>query len=686
MREVIKRSEGNRNHAGLGSAIRIMCTVLIMLLAVMFGEGIKESKVKATEQIDAGTQVSVLFTHDLHSHVNSFDTVYKGENVNIGGYARLQTLIDAQRAKDPETLLVDAGDFSMGTLFQTIFATQASELRLMGAMGYDATTLGNHEFDYRSKGLNHMLITAAESGEPLPEMVVCNVDWTECNEEQAGIKAAFEQYGVKDYCIVEKNGVRIALIGVFGKDSLECAPTCALAFKDPVEAVAETVREIQANEEVDMFVCLSHSGTNEIESKSEDEILAKKVPQLDLIVSGHTHTTLEEPIVHGDTAIVSAGEYGKALGSFTMTRKENGRWQVQDYKLIPVTEEIAAEKELQKQIDAFEASIDTDYLSEFGYTTDQVLAHNPYSFSTIEDMETVHTEHNLGNIMSDAYVYAVEHSKSYDGHPVDVAVVPSGTVRDSYVPGDITVEKVFNSFSLGIGEDGIPGYPLISVYLTGEELRTVAEIDASISDFMETARLYMSGLEISYNPNRMILNKATRVQLANHRLWETAAQSKQENKGVEESSRGELEDKRLYRVVADLYSGQMLSAVTDKSYGLLSIVPKHADGSPVEDWADCILYDGDKELKAWVAIAEYMQSFEPNADGVAEIPEYYREVRGRKIVENQTDIHSLIKQPNQYAWMIIAIAVMGLLLVIAVVRIVYVLLRRMVHSVKKIKK
>lgn len=88
--------------------------------------------------------------------------------MNIGGFARIQTIIDRQRGKDPETLLVDGGDFSMGSLFQTVYETQASELRLMGAMGYDATTFGNHEFDFRSKGLENMLHMAANSGEELP--------------------------------------------------------------------------------------------------------------------------------------------------------------------------------------------------------------------------------------------------------------------------------------------------------------------------------------------------------------------------------------------------------------------------------------------------------------------------------------------------------------------------------------
>lgn len=77
------------------------------------------------------------------------------------------------------------------------------------------------------------------------------------------------------------------------------------------------------------------------------------------------------------------------------------------------------------------------------------------------------------------YAYAVTNSTDYNGTPVDVAIAPSGTIRDTYTKGNITVEDVFNSFSLGIGADGVPGYPLIEAYLTGKELKTVAEIDAS---------------------------------------------------------------------------------------------------------------------------------------------------------------------------------------------------------------
>lgn len=268
------------------------------------------------ETADTAKTVDIVFTHDIHSHLNTFTTVVDEQEKEVGGFARINTLIQEQKAKNPDTLVIDGGDFSMGTLIQTVFETQAAEIRMLGYLGCEVTTLGNHEFDYRSKGLANMLNSAAESGDNVPAMVVCNVDWDAMEadgltEGQQLIKEAFEEYGVKDYTVIEKGDVDIAVVGVFGKDALACAPTCELKFEDPVEAVKETVEEIKEKEDVDMIVCVSHSGTWEDESKSEDEILAKAVPDLDLILSGHTHTILEEPIVHGIPISYPVGSMGR---------------------------------------------------------------------------------------------------------------------------------------------------------------------------------------------------------------------------------------------------------------------------------------------------------------------------------------------------------------------------------------
>ena len=311
-------------------------------------------------------------------------------------------------------------------------------------------------------------------------------------------------------------------------------------------------------------------------------------------------------------------------------------------------------------------TVDINYLAKFGYTRKEVLAENDIEFNSLDEMGTKHEELNLGDIISDAYVYAVENSDNFDGDTVDVAVVPSGTVRDSYAKGEITVESVYNSFSLGIGKDGLAGYPLISAYLTGKELKLVAEIDASISDYMTTARLYCSGLNMTYNPNRLILNRVTDVYLTKN------------------DKREEIEDDKLYCVVADLYSGQMLSAVTDMSYGLLSIVPKNADGSKVEDFEDCIIYDGDQELKAWVSIARYMESFEEGENGIAEMPEYYNGLHDRKVVDDDKSLGARLKNPNKYAAMIVGVVLVVLLVLIFIIVLIVKVIRRICR--RKLKK
>ena len=644
---------------------KILAFLLIITMLLPFVMNIPAEAAEKSKQLD------VLFTHDTHSHLNSFSTIVDGEQKEVGGFAKIKTLIDEKKKENPDTLILDGGDFSMGTLIQTVYDTEAAELRMLGYLGCDVSTFGNHEFDYRSKGLADMLTVAKNSGETVPSLVVCNVDWDSMekaglSEGQKQIQSAFENYGVKDYVVVQKGDVKIAVVGVFGVDALKCAPTCELLFKDPVESVKKTVEEIKKNETVDMIACVSHSGTWEDEKKSEDEILAKEVPDLDLIISGHTHSELKEPIQHGNTYIVSCGEYARNLGSLSMTQKQDGRWEMTSYELIPVSEDIEPDQATQERIDALMDTVDTNYLTNFGYTRDEVLAENDVEFNSLEEMETKHEELNLGDIMSDSYIYSVEHSEDYNGTPVDVAVVPSGCVRDTYTKGDITVEDVYNSFSLGIGTDGLAGYPLIDVYLTGKELKLAAEVDASVSDFMTTARLYCSGLNFTYNPHRMILNKVTDCYLTR-----------------EDGERIEIQDDQLYRVVTDLYTGQMLGSVMEMSYGLLKIEPKDKDGNPIENLEDQAIMEGDKELKAWDTIARYMKSFDDtDGNGIPNVPEYYETTHGRKVVDDSRNVIDLVKNPNKFSVMIVGIVLIFILIIVLLV----VLIRKVIKKRRRKKK
>ena len=336
-----------------------------------------------------------------------------------------------------------------------------------------------------------------------------------------------------------------------------------------------------------------------------------------------------------------------------MTQKDDGRWKATSYELIPVSDEVNPDETTQAKIDALMDTVDINYLAKFGYTRKEVLAENDIEFNSLDEMSTRHEELNLGDIISDAYVYAVENSDNYDGEPVDVAVVPSGTVRDTYAKGEITVEAVYNSFSLGIGKDGLAGYPLFSAYLTGKELKLVAEIDASISDFMTTARLYCSGLNFTFNPHRMILNKVTDCYLTG-----------------QDGKREEIQDDKLYHVVTDLYTGQMLGSVMDISYGLLSIIPKDKEGNPIEDLEEYAIMEENQELKAWVAIARYMQSFDDtDGDGIAN-------VSGRKVVENSRNLVQLLKNPNKFFVLMIGIVTVAVLIVLLLIFFIRKVLRK----------
>ena len=224
------------------------------------------------------------------------------------------------------------------------------------------------------------------------------------------------------------------------------------------------------------------------------------------------------------------------------------------------------------------------------------------------------------------------------------------------------MEDVFNAYSLGIGADGIPGYPLISIYLTGAELKTGAEIDASVSDFMGAARLYLCGFHFTYNPHRILLNKVTDCYLTQ-----------------EAGGRTEIQDDKLYHIVCDLYSGQMLGAVTDVSYGILSVQPKFADGTPIENIEDAIITTADgKEIKAWAAIAGYLESFQDtDGDGIPNMPQAYASPQGRKVVEDSRSLGDLLKNLNKYAVIIIAAAILLLALVILLLILIIKLVRKL---------
>ena len=605
-------------------------------------------------------ELSILFTHDLHSYIDSNDQ----NSESIGGFARIKTIIDQKKSEDSNTLVLDAGDFSMGTLYQSVFSQEAVELRLLGLMGFDATTLGNHEFDYGSDGLSEMLSTAIESGDPLPHLLESNIDWQNSDGQYTQmLKDAMQKYGSAAYIVLEKGNVKAAIFGLMGESSASYAPTCGLTFFDITESAKNTIEKIKKNEEgIDIIIALSHSGTDVDKNRSEDEILAKNVPEIDVIISGHSHTYLDEPIAIGDTLIVSAGEYGKKIGDLSLQQDDQGRWIPVNYSLIPIDDSVTEDAEFTNIIEKFRDKRQ-EYLDLFGFSSyDQVLAKNPISFTDQTSMFSENWEQPLGNLISDAYRYTVKEAEGANYVPVTASFIPLGVIRTSLPEGDISVEDVYSMLSLGIGPDHISGYPLVSVYLTGAELKSVAEIDASVSPLMNVARLYWSGISSRFNPNRMLFNRVVDVKIVD------------DNGNLQE-----LENDRLYRIVTGLYSARMLGAVEAQSFGLLKLKPKDAAGNLITDFDQAVLKDRNgKEIKEWFAVTEYLSSF-TKENGISVIPDRYAAPENRKVVDFSKNIFDLVKKPNK----IFLIVLVVLLLLIGFI---YLLIRILMKVIKKLRK
>ncbi|MCI8940431.1 MAG: bifunctional metallophosphatase/5'-nucleotidase [Dorea sp.] len=642
---------------------RVRSAVLLVIMLCSLSVG----SVVAGESNEKQDTVTILFTHDIHSRLDEYkvqgtgEQEEAGETVFAGGFARLKTRIDERRASNPATFVFDGGDFSMGTLYQTIYETQAAELTMLGRIGVDATTFGNHEFDYRAEGVSNMFRSAVRNaGEDetltLPQFLTANIDWEKNDsKDNRMIRQALEDYGSKEYTVIEREGIRVGVYGVLGEDAEICAPESGIDFDDIVETSKRVVEELK-KEDADMIVCLSHSGTSEEEDASEDEILAEEVPEIDVIISGHTHTTLEEPIISGDTVIASAGSYGRNLGELELVPAENGRWKLAEYRLNPMNESVEQDQETENYLSGYRSVIDEEYLSRFGYRMEQILAENTIPFTQIDDFGDELREDTLGSLIADSYVYAVKKAEGADYVPVDLAVVASGVVRDSFQKGEITVSDAFNVSALGIGPDRITGYPLVSVYLTGKELKTVAEIDASISPIMTYAQIYPSGMSWTFNPNRLILNRVTDTGMTGDTVGEEEA--------FIQDNLTEIEDDKLYRVVSGLYSAQMLGAVEDKSKGILKLTPKNAEGEVITDFEDYIIRDGEGyELKEWYALAGYLESFTKNEKGISQIPVRYSEEEGRKVIHDSAGLAEVLGNPNRFALAVygIALSLAGLL-------------------------
>jgi 5'-nucleotidase len=261
-------------------------------------------------ELEPGTKkISILHTNDTHSHI---EPISGGRNNGLGGVARRAALVNKVREENPNTLLLDCGDIFQGTPYFNFYGGEL-EIKLMSMMGYDAATIGNHDFDNSIEGLYKQLPNASF------DFVISNYDFS--NTLMDG--------HIKSRKVIVKDGIRIGLfgVGIQLQGLVEPKMYKETVYNDPVEIAKDQARLLREEDHCDIVICMSHLGYSYRGDKVSDLSLAAATSGIDLIIGGHTHTFLDAPEIVKNAAgknvmVNQVGCYGIHLGRIDFYLKE----------------------------------------------------------------------------------------------------------------------------------------------------------------------------------------------------------------------------------------------------------------------------------------------------------------------------------------------------------------------------
>lgn len=566
-------------------------------------------------------ELTILHTNDLHSRLTGYapESQYTPLTVNddetIGGFARIARVLKTEKENHPDNVLIfDAGDFLMGTFFHTLEPVDGFQLRLMKEMGYDAISLGNHEFDFGIETTGKIIRQSKEKGE-IPPILLANIQFDPVSSED-DILAELNQEGIlRPYEIIEKNGLRIGVFGILGYDATDVAPFIKPAsIIDPLKTAKEIAAKLKNEEDVDLVICLSHSGL--IKNKKgkwdgEDVKLARKVPDIDIIISGHTHTCLPDPVFEGNTIIVQTGAYGANVGKLKISLN-NDRVELKNYELIRINDSIRGDFSTHASIENQKNRVQEKILDNLriDYNTPVVST----GFNLICDEENRVEDSNLGPFLADALRFYIN---QIEGDSTDIAMIAAGVIRDQMVSGNQTIPDIFRISSMGRGYDSIPGYPISKVYVTGNELRKVIEVLLFAYHSSPGNYCYYSGIRVYYDPSKGLLRKVKSIEIGDSLT------------GYEQVDFSRKNDD-LYSIAANAYMLEFVGMLKKITHGLVRVVPKDREGVPFTDIRKGIIdfvpgEEGLQEGKEWMATYQYIRHFQDvNQDGIPDIPGQYR--------------------------------------------------------------
>jgi len=414
--------------------------------------------------------LTIVHTNDLHGNLlprEDFpDYQNTSKKIKVGGEAVISTIINREReqakARGENFLLVDSGDMAMGTPISGIFEGKPM-MDIMNIQGYDAAAIGNHDFDWGIDALQNMIQDATfpflaanikdEHGKPLPN--------------------------VQPFMIKEMPGLKVGLVGVITPETDEITGNDEvrnLDFQDPVESLKATIPQMK-RQGADMIVVLSHSGLD------EDKRIAKEVKGIDLIVGGHSHHILDEPVRVGSTMIVQTGFGGKNVGKVQLQWNPGKKSVVKaEGHLIPVDgEKINPDMEISSLISKYKQKMDSMMSVPLARSGEDMIQPN-------EGQES-----NLGNLVTDMM-------RKETG--AQIALLNSGSIRTNLMKGIVRYEDIYSVLPFSS--------KIVTLNMKGKDILEALEQSAGQN---RDKVLQLSGLNVVYDSSKPEGQRLQRVSL-----------------------------------------------------------------------------------------------------------------------------------------------------------------------------
>lgn len=396
-------------------------------------------------------QITILHTNDIHGQFRGLVQEASHGNEPVGGFVNLSAHVRRERALNERTLLLDAGDVMTGNPiceYEYEGVRGGALFHLMNLIGYDAMALGHTEFDLGPRNLDGLL--------GLADFPVLSIN----TQRYDGSPVAHDRFR-----IFELDSLRVGVIGLMTEELSHVVARARLAGTHATPAIAaarEAVAELR--QVVDLVVLVTHSGVE------ADRALARQVEGIDVIVGGHSHRELAQPLVENGVLIVQAGAHGRNLGRLTLTI-ENGGVTAYHGELIPLLPIDGADPDVEREVETFSTLIEHNYGRVIGQLA------TPWRQSRS-------TESNVGNWICD---------RLRESADADFAIYNSGGIRKDVAAGPVTRLDVFEL---------LPFANLVATFeCSGEELKLMLETNAKAALSGEHSVLQVSGIRYSYAPS-----------------------------------------------------------------------------------------------------------------------------------------------------------------------------------------